>query len=304
MTAKLRETENWVQSTQLSRRHALGATAAFAGYALACQPVAASTIVTNSDGLDAGMTSFTTGGIKMNAYRAKPAGKRNLPVILVVQEVFGLHEWVKDMVRRYAKAGYYAIAPDLYQRQGDATKVTDFKALFAEIVSKVPDAQVMSDLDAATKFAASDGGNAARLGITGYCWGGRVTWLYAAHNPKLKAGVACYGRVIGKPSELQPKNPIDLVPAIKAPVLGLYGALDKGIVQADLDQMSARSRPRKSRRRSMSLREPITGFWPITGQVTVRQSRKRLGPRGWPGSSAICKPRPKPVSEFIFGEVA
>jgi carboxymethylenebutenolidase len=146
---------------------------------------------------------------------------------------------VKDMVRRYAKAGYYAIAPDLYQRQGDATKVTDFKALFAEIVSKVPDAQVMSDLDAATKFAASDGGNAARLGITGYCWGGRVTWLYAAHNPKLKAGVACYGRVIGKPSALQPQNPIDLVAAIKAPVLGLYGALDKGIVQADLDQMSA-----------------------------------------------------------------
>ena len=240
MTDILPETENWVKSTQLSRRHALGATAAFAGYALACQPVAASTITTDTKGLDAGMTTFpTSDDLAMNAYRAKPAGKRNLPVILVVQEVFGLHEWVKDMVRRYAKAGYYAIAPDLYQRQGDATKVSDFSKLFSEIVSKVPDVQVTGDLDAAAKFAGGDGGNAARLGITGYCWGGRITWLYAAHNPKLKAGVACYGRVIGKATALQPKNPIDLVPAIKAPVLGLYGALDKGIVQADLDQMSA-----------------------------------------------------------------
>lgn len=236
---RLGEDQNWVRSTQVSRRAAIAGTAAFAGYALAVQPVSASTVTTDTNGLDAGMTTFATGSLRMNAYRAKPAGKRKLPVVLVVQEVFGLHEWVKDMCRRYAKAGFYAIAPDLYQRQGDATKVSDFKLLFAEIVSKVPDAQVMGDLDAAATFAGTDGGNAAKLGITGYCWGGRITWLYAAHNPKLKAGVACYGRMIGKPTELQPKNPIDVVASINAPILGLYGALDKGIPVADTDRMAA-----------------------------------------------------------------
>lgn len=236
---RLSEDRNWIASTQVSRRAAIAGTAAFAGYALAVQPVSASTIVTDTNGLDAGMTNFATGNLRMNAYRAKPAGKRNLPVILVVQEIFGLHEWVKDMCRRYAKAGFYAIAPDLYQRQGDATKVTDFKILFGEIVSKVPDAQVLGDLDAAATFASTDGGNAAKLGITGYCWGGRITWLYAAHNPKLKAGVACYGRMIAKPTELQPKNPIDLVASINAPILGLYGALDKGIPVADTEKMAA-----------------------------------------------------------------
>lgn len=236
---RLAEDRNWVGSTQVNRRAAIVGSAAFAGYALAAQPVAASTITTDTMGLDAGMTTFQTGGLRMNAYRARPAGKRNLPVVLVVQEIFGLHEWVKDICRRYAKAGFYAIAPDLYQRQGDATKVTDFKVLIGEIVSKVPDAQVMGDLDAAARFAGSDGGNAAKLGITGFCWGGRIVWLYAAHNPRLKAGVACYGRLIGKPAELQPRNPIDLVASINAPVLGLYGALDKGITQPDVETMSA-----------------------------------------------------------------
>ena len=234
---RLTEDQNWVRSTQVDRRAALVGTAAFAGYALAAQPVSASTITTDANGLDAGMVAVETGNLRMNAYRAKPEGKRNLPIVLVVHEIFGLHEWVKDMCRRYAKAGFYAIAPDLYQRQGDATKVADFKVLIGDIVSKVPDAQVMGDLDAATKFAGTDGGNAVRLGITGYCWGGRIVWLYAAHNPKLKAGVACYGRVVGKPTELQPKNPIDLVASINAPVLGLYGALDKGIPVADTETM-------------------------------------------------------------------
>jgi carboxymethylenebutenolidase len=236
---RLREDQNWVGSTQVSRRAAIAGTAAFAGYALAAQPVSASTIITDANGLDAGMATFATGSLRMNVYRAKPAGKRNLPVVIVVQEIFGLHEWVKDICRRYAKAGFYAIAPDLYQRQGDATKITDFKVLISDIVGKVSDAQVMGDLDAAAKYAGTDGGNAAKLGITGFCWGGRIVWLYAAHNPKLKAGVACYGRVIGKPTELQPKNPIDVVKAINAPVLGLYGALDKGIVQPDLETMTA-----------------------------------------------------------------
>jgi carboxymethylenebutenolidase len=240
MTDRLPEDENWIASMQMSRRAAIAGTAAFAGYAALAQPVAASSISTPTDGLDAGMVSFAAfGSTQLNAYRAKPAGKAKLPVIIVVQEIFGLHEWIRDMTRRYAKAGYYAIAPDFFQRQGDATKVTDFKKLFAEIVSKVPDAQVMGDCDAAAKFAGSDGGDAARLGITGYCWGGRVTWLYTAHNPKLKAGVACYGRVTGTPSELQPKNPLDVIAAMKAPVLGQYGALDKGIPLADVAAMNA-----------------------------------------------------------------
>jgi len=237
---RLPETENWVKSTQVDRRVALVGGAALAGYALAAQPVSAAVIVTPDAGLDAGMTTFaTTGGLAMNAYRAKPKGKRNLPVIIVVQEIFGVHEWIKDIVRRLAKAGYYAIAPDYYQRQGDATKIADFSQLFATIVSKVPDAQVMADTDAALAFAATDGGSATRIGITGFCWGGRVTWLYAAHNPKLKAGVAWYGRLAGQGNPLTPQQPIDLVAQLHAPVLGLYGALDKGIPVADVDRMRA-----------------------------------------------------------------
>ena len=239
MGDRLSETENWVKSTTVDRRAALVGGAAMAGYALLAEPVAANAITTPIDGLDAGMITFPTAGIAMNAYRAKPKDKRNAPVIIVVQEIFGVHEWIKDITRRFAKAGFYAIAPDLYQRQGDPLKVSDFRKLFSEIVSKVPDAQVMSDLDAALAFAGGDGGNVARAGITGFCWGGRITWLYAAHNPKLKAGVAWYGRLTGQGNSLQPKNPIELIPAIRAPVLGLYGALDKGIPVADVDAMRA-----------------------------------------------------------------
>ncbi len=231
--------QSWIADTGVTRRQALAGTVVAASYALAAQPLSATAIATPDDGLDAGMITFPTGGIQMGAYRAKPRGKKNLPVIIVVQEIFGVHEWIRDIVRRFAKAGYYAIAPDLYQRQGDATKVADFKQLFAEIVSKVPDAQVMGDLDALTAFVGSDGGNAKRIGITGFCWGGRITWLYAAHNPKLKAGVAWYGRVKGAGTALQPRNPIELVADIKAPVLGLYGALDKGIPVADVEAMNA-----------------------------------------------------------------
>lgn len=231
--------QSWIAEKGVTRRQALAGSVVAASYALAAQPLSATAISTPAEGLDAGMITFTTGGIQMGAYRAKPKGKKNLPVIIVVQEIFGVHEWIRDITRRFAKAGYYAIAPDLYQRQGDATKVADFKKLFADIVSKVPDAQVLGDLDALTAFVGSDGGNAKRIGITGFCWGGRITWLYAAHNPKLKAGVAWYGRVKGAGAELQPKNPIELVADLKAPVLGLYGALDKGIPVADVEAMNA-----------------------------------------------------------------
>lgn len=235
---RLPETSSWVQSTGLDRRRALIGTAVAAGYALAVQPVAAATISTDTAGLEAGMIEFPVADRSMAAYRAKPAGKTKAPVIIVVQEIFGVHEWIKDIVRRLAKAGYYAVAPDLYARQGDATQIADIQKLVSEIVSKVPDAQVMSDLDALTKFVGSDGGNDRKIGITGFCWGGRITWLYAAHNPAVKAGVAFYGRLIGKPSELQPRHPLDVVPELTVPVYGLYGGLDKGIPLADVEKMN------------------------------------------------------------------
>ncbi len=245
-TPRLSEDQNWAGLSHVSRRAAIAGSAAFAGYALAVQPVSAAAIKTDIKGLEVGDVTFKTGDIMMRAYRAKPAGKRNAPVIFVIQEIFGVHEWVRDICRRLAKAGYYAIAPDLYQRQGDPTKVSDFKLLIANIVSKVPDAQVMGDLDALTKFVGGDGGNAAKIGITGFCWGGRITWLYAEHNPKLKAGVAWYGRVIGTLTPLQPTNAIDSVAALKVPVLGLYGALDKGIPVADVDAINAALKAKRS----------------------------------------------------------
>lgn len=212
-----------------------------AGFALAVQPVSAETILTDTKGLVAGMVSFQgADGVQVPAYRAMPAKGKNFPVVLVVQEIFGLHEHIKDVCRRFAKQGYFAIAPELYVRQGDPTKETDFRKIIGEIVSKVPDAQVMSDLDAAVAFAKASGkANVSRLGITGFCWGGRVVWLYAAHNPALKAGAAWYGRVEGQPSPLQPTHPIDVAAKIKAPVLGLYGAKDGGIPVASLDRLKA-----------------------------------------------------------------
>ncbi len=239
MTDTLPETENWVRMSGVNRRAALAGSAAALGYALAAQPVSAAAAKTPSEGLVEGMLTFPTGDIAMNAYRARPAGRKNAPVVLVVQEIFGIHEWIRDTTRRFAHAGYYAIAPDMFQRQGDPTKAPDIKTLFETIVSKVPDAQVMADLDRAAAFAGTDGGNAKKLGITGFCWGGRITWLYANHNPALKAGVAWYGRLVGPPTVLQPKHPIDVAAALKAPVLGLYGALDKGIPVSDVEKMNA-----------------------------------------------------------------
>jgi carboxymethylenebutenolidase len=169
-----------------------------------------------------------------------PAQGKHFPVVLVVQEIFGVHEHIKDLCRRFAKAGYLAVAPELYARQGDVSKISDWKQIFAEVVSKVPDAQVMSDLDATVAWAAkSSSGDAKRVAITGFCWGGRIVWLYAAHNPRLKAGVAWYGRLKGDTNPLQPKYPLDVVADLKAPVLGLYGGKDQGIPREDVDAMRA-----------------------------------------------------------------
>ncbi len=209
------------------------------GFAAAVQPVAAQTpIATDTKGLAAGEIRIRAKDGEVPGYRAMPEGGKNLPTVLVAQEIFGVHEHIKDVCRRLAKAGYLAIAPELYARQGDVSKLTDFKDILA-IVAKVPDAQVMADLDAAAAWAAGNGGDPAKLAITGFCWGGRVVWLYAAHQPKLKAGVAWYGRVVGQPNEMTPKNPIDVVKDINAPVLGLYGGADGGIPNDTVDQMRA-----------------------------------------------------------------
>ena len=209
------------------------------GFALAVQPVSAETITTDTEGLTAGEVKIPVADGEIPAYRAMPAKGGPFPTVLVVQEIFGVHEHIKDICRRFAKLGYFAIAPEMYARQGDVSKLTQFPDIL-KIVSKVPDAQVMSDLDAAVAYAKRTGkADAAKLAVTGFCWGGRVVWLYAAHNPALKAGVAWYGRLVGPTNALQTKNPIDLVAELKAPVLGLYGGADDGIPVASVDKMRA-----------------------------------------------------------------
>ena len=179
-----------------------------AGFALAVQPVSAETITTDTKGLEAGEVKIPVADGEVPAYRAMPAEGRTFPVILVVQEIFGVHEHIKDICRRLAKLGYFAVAPELYARQGDVSKLTDFQEIL-KIVSKVPDEQVMSDLDATVAWAKATGkADVAKLGITGFCWGGRIVWLYAAHNPNLKAGVAWYGRLVGdRPTSCTPSTP-------------------------------------------------------------------------------------------------
>ena len=209
------------------------------GFAAAVLPVGAQTIKTDAAGLTAGEVTIGVGDFKMPAYRAAPAGKTGLPVVLVISEIFGVHEHIADVARRFAKLGYLAIAPELFVRQGDAQSYGEISKLVAEVINKVPDAQVMGDLDATVAWAKANGGDTSRLGITGFCWGGRITWMYAAHNRALKAGVAWYGRLVGAPSALSPTNPIDVVSQLGAPVLGLYGGADPGIPQDTVDKMKA-----------------------------------------------------------------
>ena len=207
------------------------------GFAAAVLPVTAQTIKTDSSGLTAGEVTIMVGDFKMPAYRALPQGRSGLPVVLVVSEIFGVHEHIADVARRFAKLGYLAIAPELFVRQGDAQGYSEIPKLVSEVISKVPDAQVMADLDATVAWAQANGGDTAKLGITGFCWGGRITWLYAAHNPRVKAGVAWYGQLLGEPNALKPGNPIDVVGKLDAPVLGLYGGADSGIPVTAVNQM-------------------------------------------------------------------
>jgi carboxymethylenebutenolidase len=219
-------------------RRGFVATTLISGFAVAAGPVMAQTAIhTDSNGLTAGPVRIPVADGEMHAYRAMPAqGAGPFPTILVVQEIFGVHEHIQDICRRFAKLGYLAVAPDLYQRQGDMSKITDMKDVMA-VVARVPDAQVMSDLDATAAWCKANRGDPARLGITGFCWGGRIVWLYSAHNPQLRAAVAWYGRIVGQHSDLTPKNPIDIAAQVKTPVLGLYGGADQGIPVDTVRQM-------------------------------------------------------------------
>ena len=210
------------------------------GFAVAALPVVAQNVIkTDGTGLISGTVMVKIDGQDVPVYASQPEGKTGLPVILVISEIFGVHEHIADMARRFAKQGYLALAPDLFVRQGDATKAPSMPELMKNIVGKTPDAQVMSDLDAVVAWARQNGGDTTRLGITGFCWGGRVTWLYAAHNPAVKAGVAWYGRLVGESTAITPQHPVDIAPTLKAPILGLYGAKDTGIPQESIEKMKA-----------------------------------------------------------------
>ena len=213
-------------------------TALGTGFAAAVLPVMAQTVIkTDSVGLTAGEIILTVNGQKVPVYRAQPEGKTDLPVVLVISEIFGVHEHIADVARRFAKLGYLALAPDLFVRQGDPSSFGTIAELYKEVISKVPDAQVMTDLDACVGYAKSIGGNIDRLGITGFCWGGRITWMYAAYNPNVKAGAAWYGRLVGDKTALTPAHPVDIAPTLKGAVLGLYGGKDDGIPQTTVEQM-------------------------------------------------------------------
>ncbi len=210
------------------------------GFAAAVLPVMAQTTIrTPADGLTVGEVTIPVGDFRMPAYRAAPAGRTGAPLVLVLSEIFGVHEHIADVARRFARAGYHAVAPELFVRQGDAGSYGEIGKLITEVIAKVPDAQVMGDLDATVAWARGDGADTTRTAVTGFCWGGRMTWLYAAHNPSVKAAVAWYGRLVGETSALMPAHPVDVVSRMHAPVLGLYGGQDGGIPLDTVERMKA-----------------------------------------------------------------
>lgn len=226
--------------TEITRRKFIATATLATGFALAVQPIYAQVITTDAKGLVAGAVKIPVKDGEIPAYRAMPATGKNFPIVLVIQEIFGVHEHIQDVCRRFAKLGYVAIAPELFVRQGDVSKLSSVDEI-RQVVAKVPDAQVLSDLDATTEWAVKSAqGNPGKLGITGFCWGGRITWLYSAHNPKVKAGVAWYGRLVGDATELTPKHPVDIASTLKVPILGLYGGKDTGIPLDTVEQMRSR----------------------------------------------------------------
>jgi carboxymethylenebutenolidase len=224
---------------KLTRRKFITTASLATGFAMAVRPVGAKILTTDTKDLLAGAVKIPIKDGEIPAYRAQPSSGTNFPVILVIQEIFGVHEHLQDVVRRLAKLGYLAIAPELFVRQGDVSKLSSVEDIRA-VVSKVPDAQVLSDLDATLAWAVSSSqGNVDRVGITGFCWGGRITWLYANYNPKVKAGVAWYGRLVGEPTTLTPNHPVDIAPTLSVPVLGLYGGKDTGIPLESVEKVRA-----------------------------------------------------------------
>jgi len=271
--------EKTLLSGQNLTRREFVITSLAAGFALAVQPVTAQTMITtDASGLTAGEVKIPTSGGDIPAYRAMPNSGGPFPVVLVVQEIFGVHEHIKDVCRRLAKLGYLAIAPEMYARQGDVSKMTDINEIISKVVSKVPDAQVMADLDATVAWAEKSGkGEVDKLGITGFCWGGRVVWLYAAYSPRLKAGVAWYGRLVGQASDLTPKYPVDIAATLKAPVLGLYGGADSGIPPETVEQMQKALQAAKSPSQIVLYPDTPHGFY-----ADYRPSyRKDEAQNGW-----------------------
>lgn len=226
----------------LTRRQFIKVSAIAAGFALAAHPIFAQQVITTDrEGLIAGEVTIPVADGEIPAYRAMPATGQNFPVILVIQEIFGVHEHIQDVCRRFAKQGYLAIAPEMFARQGDVSQMEDIQEIISEVVSKVPDEQVMSDLDATVAWAqSSSNGNIDKLGITGFCWGGRIVWLYSAHNPQVTAGVAWYGRLVGESTPLTPQHPIDIAEELTVPILGLYGGEDDLIPNDTVEQMRDR----------------------------------------------------------------
>jgi carboxymethylenebutenolidase len=212
----------------LSRR-SLAMTGLISGFTLATQRVEAQAITTDTNGLDAGEMTVPSGGAKLPGYYARPASGGNFPVVVVFEEIFGVHEYIKDTCRRLAKSGYMAVATEYYARLGDLSKITDVQQIIRDVISKAPDDQYMADADATVAWAAANKGDTSRLATTGFCRGGRMTWLYAEHAPNLKAAVAWYGPVLGNPSPIQPATATDHADQLKAPLLGLYGGQDTGI---------------------------------------------------------------------------
>jgi carboxymethylenebutenolidase len=252
------------------------------GFAAAVAPSAAQAVLTTDEaGLTAGEVKVPVEGGAIPAYRAVPEGEDARPVVLVVQEIFGVHAHIRDVCRRLAKRGYFAVAPELYARQGDVSKLTDVQQIMALVVSKVPDDQVMSDLDATVAWAKTTGrADTAKLGVTGFCWGGRITWLYAAHSSQLRAGVAWYGRLATPSDPLHPKSPVAVAAELKAPVLGLYGGADTGIPMKDVDAMRAALEKAKSTSEIVVYPDAPHGFFadyrPSYGKDDAEDGWKRM----------------------------
>jgi len=248
------------------------------GFAAAVRPIAAQTVLhTDDKGLTAGEVKIPVKDGQIPAYRAMPAKGTNFPVVLVVQEIFGVHEYIKDVCRRLAKAGYLAVSPELYARQGDTSKMTNVQEILETVVAKVPDSQVLGDLDAAAAWATKNSGHASKLAITGFCWGGRIVWLYAAHNPRLKAAVAWYGRLSGDKDPLHPQQPMDLAGSLKAPVLGLYGGADQGIPEEVVEMFKDDLKAAKSKSKIVVYPQAPHGF-----HADYRPSyRKEAAEDGW-----------------------